>query len=601
MTTRRWQSLAPYLGFVLASIAVHGTFVWQVSPEILSGGLIDTDSHMRILRVQELRDTWRWYDDVFERSNAPWGETSHWTRPLDMVLFAGALLLAPVTGFARGLYWSAVAVGPLLQILTGILLAWAAAPLVRWHRLLMFVLLVQPAAMVYALAGRADHHGVILLAFTVTFGYAVRMLLDPDHRPAAVLAGVWTGVGMWISTEFLLPMAALLGASALLWVLRSGAYGAANLRLATGLVAATAASLVLERPPSGLASVEYDKLSVVHLATAAIALGFWLIAARRDETLRRRASVAAVGGVLSLSLAYVLFPAFFGGPWVEVDPDLMRLWLSKVAELQPLWPSAAWEVGRLIWYVGSAVAAVPYVIWLIARERREPSWAGWLFVGICLAMFLVTALFRVRFSAFAELLAAVLAVDLIHRACHALRRVEPPALRGLARSAVAAAVLTGPLLLGGAIWARNRPEAAAQATGQALCSLQDLSRFLASEPAFADSTLTIAAHVDFGPELLYRTRHRVLATPYHRNRDGVLDTHRLLASADADAGRDIVRARGVHLVLLCPTRDRGFFLEDSEAGSLYQRLVDRQPPAWLAEVALPPGLSDGFLLYEVSD
>ena len=57
---------------------------------------------------------------------------------------------------------------------------------------------------------------------------------------------------------------------------------------------------------------------------------------------------------------------------------------------------------------------------------------------------------------------------------------------------------------------------------------------------------------DHGPELLYRTRHAVIATPYHRNRDGIIDVHRIMTEADQAISRGLIDRRGADLLLICP-------------------------------------------------
>lgn len=55
------------------------------------GELADSDCYMRLLRVEALHDGGPWYDPVVRRENAPYGQTSHWTRPFDVVLLLGAV------------------------------------------------------------------------------------------------------------------------------------------------------------------------------------------------------------------------------------------------------------------------------------------------------------------------------------------------------------------------------------------------------------------------------------------------------------------------------------------------------------------------------
>src|SRR3546814_7177911 len=102
---------------------------------------------------------------------------------------------------------------------------------------------------------------------------------------------------------------------------------------------------------------------------------------------------------------------------------------------------------------------------------------------------------------------------------------------------------------------------ASDAAGQPLdgCEVRDVAGYLETDPQWR-SPQTVLAFMDIGPELLYRTRHRVIGTPYHRNGDGIFDGHRILASPDLAAARALIEQRRIDLVLLCPSPvERGFY------------------------------------------
>ena len=63
------------------------------------GELADTDCYTRLNRVVQLHETGKWYDPNSPRSNAPFGENLHWTRPLDVLLLTGAWLATPLADF----------------------------------------------------------------------------------------------------------------------------------------------------------------------------------------------------------------------------------------------------------------------------------------------------------------------------------------------------------------------------------------------------------------------------------------------------------------------------------------------------------------------
>ena len=42
---------------------------------------VDGDGYVRVLRVEMLWQSGNWFDNFLPRNNAPYGDTSHWTRP----------------------------------------------------------------------------------------------------------------------------------------------------------------------------------------------------------------------------------------------------------------------------------------------------------------------------------------------------------------------------------------------------------------------------------------------------------------------------------------------------------------------------------------
>jgi len=161
-------------------------------------------------------------------------------------------------------------------------------------------------------------------------------------------------------------------------------------------------------------------------------------------------------------------------------------------------------------------------------------------------------------------------------------------------------MLLGPILVGGNLMSQDA--AAKDPAGQPLagCKVREVAAYLEIDPQWRAAPQTILAFMDIGPELLYRTRHRVVGTPYHRNADGIYDGYRMLATADETAAHSLVRQRGIDLVLICHTpAERAFYAPSHGEENLYSRLNGGTPPDWLAAVELPESLQAQARLYRV--
>jgi hypothetical protein len=106
--------------------------------------------------------------------------------------------------------------------------------------------------------------------------------------------------------------------------------------------------------------------------------------------------------------------------------------------------------------------------------------------------------------------------------------------------------------------------------------------------AFADLTglppERIMTPIDLGSHMLLYTPHSVVAAPYHRNEQGVLDAFRFF-NGPIEAGRAILTSRGISLVVICPAMKEIRGLVDHAPDSFVTLYAEGKLPAWLHEVS----------------
>jgi hypothetical protein len=149
--------------------------------------------------------------------------------------------------------------------------------------------------------------------------------------------------------------------------------------------------------------------------------------------------------------------------------------------------------------------------------------------------------------------------------------------------------------------------AGAVAKGKKECTVAAIAEHL-NAGAYGEGPRRILTLPLFGAELLYRTPHHVVATgfaiwsgPAAAGAAGLVDVYRFFSAADNETARQIVRQRGVDLVLTCPySNERLIYARDDGASSFYQRLGEGELPAWLGEELLPDALSRYFRLFRVA-
>lgn len=527
------------------------------------GSLVDTDGYMRFLRVESLVADGEWFNPVSNRSNYPDGETQHWTRAVDLYILVLTGLATPFS--ETPLVWAAVLAGPILILLVGLALYWASERLSPGARSLAVLLLLGSLPVVsYGRPGRLDHHGAILLCFVVVLGLAVLRREEFHWKRAGALALVMT-LGLWVSTEFLVPVG-LVGITLALAAIAPHRQAATLAIRAFGLTTiGLVAVLAIERGPDALA-IEYDRVSVVYAACTAVAtVVFVLLQVVLGASWRRNGLVLGALATAAGLVMVVLFPEIVHGPFALVDPQLKTAWLDRVAELQPVWRVS----GRSAWILlGPSVLGVTAWIWLLKRDGRQ-RWViacgGWLLV------YLVLTSLQVRWAMFGHVLVAPLVASAVSPW---LQRLGSRGGSALLRPLAVVGLVFGILLTSAAI-----PQASAEATVE--CSLAEIAEALRAIPA-----TTVLADQDYGPDLLYRTDHRVIGTPYHRN-TGILFSRAVMATpvTESEAIQGELASRDVGLILICPEADH-VLRPPEPAGTLYEALAEGATPNFLQQVEL---------------
>lgn len=592
-------------------LVLQGLFLSQGISPAFEGGLIGPDSYMRLTRVLSLMEGGDWFSTAIPRSNAPYGEFLHWTRLFDALLIAGAWLATPFTGFADGLFWSGVLLSPVLQLATLVALDWGMRPVLggRERVLLGLLFLLQPAVFADFMAGRADHHSMILLLFVLAMGCTIHFLVRPFRAPLCIAAGLVAALALWASIESMAALFVNVAVLGLFWVFVREEFARKGLYFSVSLLAAATVALLLERPVGLILTPEYDRISIVAWTALALNAAVWVALAILERhglagaSSSRRLLASGVCVAVAAACLGLAFPRFYGGPLAGIDPEIAPLWLDLVPEIQPLVDADNFSFGPLIYWLGIALPAMPALVWLAWRESDPGRRRAWIYLCAGAVLFVPLTLYQMRAVGYAVLLLLPAFAAMLGALLGRIEAGVAPPLRALAGGITVAAFLFGLPVLGAAL--KTSPELADTATdaspARTSCPLRDVARRLNDPQGLGDSPRTIVASVNFGPELLYRTGHRVIATPYHRNGAGILAVHRLMTAARDAEAREMVQAREVDLVLLCPdATEAALFAGSPGHSTFYRRLLRGDAPDWAREVALPPKLGKSFRLFEVT-
>lgn len=542
----------------------------------------DTDDAMRMVVVRDFLNGQGWYDLVQHRLNTPYGAEVHWSRLVDLPLAALWGGLTPLLGESTAM----IVAGTVWPLLLLAVLLWLSArvvlELVGADGLLPALVLpvLSPAILAEFTPGRVDHHGVIIVLTLATLWASLVALRRPGF---AWIAGLIIATALAIAIEAVPIAVAAILAFGLLYVLdaqRGSAMRAFGLAFGGGL----ALHLALARPPDRWLEAACDMLSPVYvLAGLLVGLALTLVSLIPAWSPWQRFGLLAVFGIGAGALTLAIYPQCAGGPYEALDPWLQTHWLAAITEAKP-WFRSAFDLPPYTLAVGVpvflGVAGSAIALWR-ATPRRE-GWLVTLVFALCSALVMVAQVRGARLAIMPAIPAAAWLIVRARQTYLAKARLLPALgliATWLAFSGVVLALGVSATLK--AMPAQRAEAVAAVRASKAPCLLPS---------AFADlkglPPARIMTPIDLGSHMLLETHHEVVAAPYHRDADGVLDAFRFFNRSEADA-HAIARKRGLTLLVTCPAmpemRGVGARAEDS----LVNRLANGSLPDWLDDVSGP--------------
>lgn len=572
----------PFLTLLVAGVVGSVLWVWRGAGVAKTLG--DTDDALRLVLVRDLASgRTGWWDQHLIRLQPPVGMDLHWSRLVDGGIVAvqsglGLFLDPAHAELAVRTAW------PFLWLIPVIAAALSIAKSLRGPAAVFLCALLAmvdlPAYAQWA-PGRIDHHDVQISLCLVALAGVVR-----GGQGGYAAAGVATGLGLAVGVEALI-FDALIGAAVALRFLFDPLRQRGPVRAyATGLLTTVVAAFLIQTPPTRWGVPVCDALGVNLVAgLAAASLGLLALAAfAAERPLAQRVAGLAMVGVAAGAVYAGLLPACLRGPLGQADPRLWPVWLSYIAEMQPLFkglpdPKNSFGLSQALFHA-AAVAA-----WLWLGRKGEGRTFAWGLAGACLAAGIAAEAAAVRMSFYASWFATpVLAAGVADAGAARLRR------RRLLITAlvVVAASPTWSSMAAAAVNDRLHPAKAKEPSIEGCSAPKNLAA-LGRLPAGL-----VLSEVDLGPNVLATTPHSVLAAPYHRMGWGILSADAALA---APPGADEAQVRRLHVtyVVNCKSEPSPW-RKTLGPQSLATRLDRGRAPAWLEPLSRP---ADPLQIYRV--
>lgn len=610
MTLRHHTKLMIVVIAVISFLLLQFAFYNMAS---LSNGveIIGTDPYMRLVRVEELNESFNWYDSVIKRSNAPFGDELHWTRVLDIILLGLAKGLSLFVPFSKALLYAGIILSPLLGVIVLLLLIWMSKPVIKDKNisLIFLIFLAQPIFTEIFGFGRPDHHSLLLLTFVVLIGCMLRVVQLEVKKSTLLLTSLMMAYAMVISVESVMLVILVFLVLSVCWILYGMTYLNRSIKIATWLTIFTGILLLIEKPISDLLTLEYDKISIVYIAffliIALILYGtkifftrFYLKNNNGDYVSKvrfMRSLYVLVIGAMGATLMFVLFPDFIKGPFAGVNPAIKPIWLNHVIEVQPLLELSLSGIGKLLIYLGIPILSGLYLFFTMFT-RKQVNNHGNIFLLIGMILYGLLSLYQIRWIGYLQMIALIPSVLLFDYIIQKVIYKKSIRVVPILRSMTIVVLLFGFSFVGLAMVmsSDNETQVAIEAD-----ALEELCDWMVDNDVILGQQKTILTFLDFGPEILYRTTHHVISSPYHRNDEGILFNYTIMTSDDEADIRTHLKTRRVDWILLAPNSiERAFYDYDGSTESFYGTLLNHQLPFWIKEMELPEEQSE-FRLFLV--
>ncbi len=571
----------------LGATFVQSRVVSPASGEPQSAGrrvfFTDPDDYTRVYRAKKILNGDALRIRHMPEINHPRGVELHWTAPMDYLLVGVAALFAPRIDHPDPIGAAAafvpIALGALCVVA---FIGWMRRGFDWGPALLAGIVIVlsQPFHRVFRL-GHPDHHALLEFLFVIAVGaWVTRRREDggfaPPARLAALVSGLAIGLSIWIASHALLVWAPLALGITYACYRAAGderaAYLTARLTWSLAAVAVVLVGFLLENWPD-LGAVAFDKISLVHLALAALAClipeppfalairtgrgralagrsrseqeSRSLASANQRRTTRTVAFLAALAGfTIWMALQYDTAAGTVS------SPELAR-WHDLIAELQPLYTRAAgeWSLKRLHHMLGYLPYVLP-LLWIsFVLSRRVPPVLRCT-LGLLAPLMLILTIRQIRWMDHYNL--AVVPVAVIGL-CEACRRFLPtkaePQLHVLVAAVVLFLLLHPPAFL--LLDRRTKHlEFDNELLNRADFVVYGIAEFEREHgPPPADREAILSEEGD-GPFLLYYTGRPVVAAPYHRAIAGTVEISEFFAQRDPREARAQLDRLGVRYIVI---------------------------------------------------
>lgn len=541
-----WVETGLYLAFVV---------LWYIlSYQNWGGDYADTDNYFHALRLTDAINKKKWAEFVFSYSNYPFGEVLHWTRALDVVWFVLALPFMGKAPLHMAVFYGGLFLAPLFLLLAVWHFLKALRPLTGWpYRLIAAVLIAMQANVIrVCVFNRPDHHVAFVFFSAYLLYRAVRFSFNREQREITA-AAVMAAISLWMAAEGILlyfVFAAWLFAG---YCFLGFKYAAFKRFLAVFAIGVSV-FYAINPPEQGYLFMDNGRISLFYAAAA-----WWAVIAaflaEKVETPKYRA-LALILFAFALAMVYGM------AGWLvsPLDERIISSFVNRISEM---------ESGS-VYTMAYPVAGVVFGGWLFYQKPRD---AAFIYLYLSLIFFGAATFWGERFCPYSGSYAAIILALFAYKRKVMGKRIWGWILLFLAIEYVSFIIQ--------ALYFKPKKIPALTVPAKEFVRL----------PRGA-----VVSDVFLAPYIMWYGIRPTVASPYHRNVEGIVDNHEILFSTDEKKVAELIRKHHVRAIFLPKgLGDEYYIAPKANCDKLYGKILGcKNYPTWLRVIN-----DTDYFMYEV--
>lgn len=513
----------------------------------------DTDSYMWANRMIDWIQSSSWAEKPFMHSNYPNGEILHWTRPLDVLWYGFYSFFKDMYPLKEAVFVSGIFLSPFIGFLSVIALYFMIKPFYSGvYRLLFMGAFFFPFPFQAAFGFyNPDHHALIFLFVLISFAFFMRWV-HLNQLKAVIGCGIFSALSVWVSVESWIFFFMLLSAFLIDFCFFKRGLKPVFLFVKSYFISLGIA-LLINPPYQGFLYPDLGRLSILFVAMAGILLlNLKIMKLYRIEQcpIMQRVMALVPMGILSLVWLIYLFCPLFTSKLAEV-------WMFRIFEMR----SPLESVSTTLYYLATPFLSLCLLCDCIYKQKKFQLWQASLL--IFLGGYFVLGCHSFRFFVFLSLFSIIPFIDWLYLETKDLKKEEV-----VPNHVMMIAFL---FFIGAAVGVSCRDIVLNNSISQPL----NQNNFLLSK-----NGRTVLSDVFMGPKIIFETGRNVIATPYHRNEEGILDSHAIFYGTDMDKVYALLQKHDVEdIILTVPKKD--VYYQNAPEMSFYKRILSqKEMPFW---------------------